>query len=75
MENSKQPAFPHVAFNQQGEYTTGLFANGLTKREYFAAMAMQALLTGDPAYSEEKVAEKSVSIADKLLKALDENTL
>jgi len=51
---------------------------GLTKREHFAAMAMQGLLSGRRAGIYEfkrelelKIAELSVNIADDLIKALN----
>jgi hypothetical protein len=56
---------------------------GLTKREYFAAKAMQGLLSNSEwmrEYKGEKylmetdiLAEVSVKIADKLIKALNKN--
>ena len=57
--------------------------DGLTKREYFAAKAMQGLLSNSEwmrEYKGEKylmetdiLAEVSVKIADKLIKALNRN--
>lgn len=45
---------------------------GLTKREYFAAMAMQGLLAyPDITNSARIIAEESVKQADELLKALE----
>lgn len=47
---------------------------GLTKREYFAAMAMQGIL-GNPYmknYPKNKIAEESVAMADALINALNE---
>ncbi len=65
MENGKQMAFPTKLVN--GELHTGL-----TKREYFAVMAMQGLLScPDIAASREAIAEESVKQADELLKALE----
>lgn len=65
MENGKQPAFAST----DGK----TFANdGLTKREYFAALAMQGLLAcPDISASREVIAEESVKQADDLLKALE----
>lgn len=61
MENGKQPAFAST----DGK----TFANdGLTKREYFAAMAMQGY-TGQ--LDIESRAKWSVEMADALLKALE----
>lgn len=66
MKNSEQPAFAAGAesWNQLG----------LTKREYFAAMAMQGLCA-NPLYKEtnyETIARESVSSADELLKQLEQ---
>lgn len=65
MENGKQPAFAST----DGK----TFANdGLTKREYFAALAMQGLMAcPDISGSREIIAEESVKQADALLKALE----
>lgn len=52
---------------------------GLTKREYFAAMAMQGLLSTNGSYFPdtqfvgELTAKASVKYADALIKALNEN--
>ncbi len=77
MKNSQQPAFPlsSEAINQQEEdYNPP--GQGLTKREYFAAMAMQGLLTsyeeikGKKQWSDAAFAMRSIQIADELLKQL-----
>lgn len=48
---------------------------GLTKREYFAAMAMQGILAGGAYYMEQSeqngIAEDSTRLADALLAELD----
>ena len=49
---------------------TGEQAPGLTKREYFAAKALQALLADSKLHV--TVARDAVKIADLLIKALDE---
>ena len=47
---------------------------GLTKREYFAAMALQGLLSTDNDHSPHNwYGEKSVELADALIKALNES--
>lgn len=55
--------------------------NGLTKREHFAAMAMQAVMTGDWELSDwtgsgksgaEKCADIALRYADALIKRLNE---
>ena len=52
---------------------------GLTKREYFAAKAMQAYAggeyTGQNGMPHEMIAEWSVKMADALLEALEEKVL
>lgn len=65
MENGKQMAFPTKLVN--GELHTGL-----TKREYFAAIAMQGLLANPNTLNRGGIiATESVIIADSLLKALE----
>lgn len=77
MENGKKPINPIVASNgfvtNEINYNNrGL--NGLTKREYFAGIAMQGWIAcqsesfrGD----ESSVAEKAIKYADELLKQLE----
>jgi hypothetical protein len=49
----------------------------LTKREYFAAIAMQGIISAcivegvGPQYEEETVAQNAIKIADELLKQLE----
>lgn len=73
-ENGKQPAFGYGYANEQAHQEV----TGLTKREYFAAMAMQGLLVNyvsnglygnNPSYP--MVAEMAVSQADELLNQLN----
>jgi len=66
MENGNKTAFP----SDIHRYTDG----GLTKREYFAAMAMQAIASKenyDIDYDFIRTARKSIKLADALLKELD----
>lgn len=59
----------HTAFPKSDETT-----NGMTKREYFAAMAMQGIMSHG--YSDIKIsiaAHEAVLAADALIKALNEN--
>jgi hypothetical protein len=68
MENGKKPAFV-TKIHYKGQLTP---MPGLTKREYFAAVAMQGLLAcPDIAASREAIAEESVKQSDELLKALE----
>lgn len=67
------PAFPHVVSNSSDDVY-----HGLTKREYIAIMAMQAMLSGsntfDYANNREDIcgdiASASIRMADELLKQL-----
>jgi hypothetical protein len=66
MENGKQGAFPKRA--------DGAPQTGLTKREYFAGLAMQAIASKenyDIDYDFIRTARKSIKLADSLLKELD----
>lgn len=68
MSDAQKPAFP--IWNEQTAYCDP----GLTKREYFAAMAMQGFIasyagsSADPLHNH--VAEKSVKYANALLAEL-----
>jgi hypothetical protein len=66
MENGNKTAFP----SDIHRYTDG----GLTKREYFAGLAMQAMVSKenyDIDYDFIRTARKSIKLADALLKELD----
>lgn len=58
-----------LPINVIGDHTTAVQA-GLTKREYFAGLAMQSLLN-NVHLSLDVVAELSVQTSDALLKELD----
>lgn len=45
---------------------------GLTKREYFAALAMQGIISNWKLKDPDDVCRMSVNLADKLIKALNE---
>ena len=80
MENSKQPAFAvsREMCEMQNEIET--YPYGLTKREYFAAKAMQGLLSAMSGLDNSQFlpnldntkycADLAVSAADELLRAL-----
>lgn len=71
MENGKQPAF--CAMNEQE------IIHGLTKREYFAGLAMQGLIisqgernmVNDWGVHGSRISENALHIADELLKQLE----
>lgn len=75
MENGKEGVSPGEKLMPSGHPMLDdvkVKTKGLTKREYFAAMAMQGLLAcPDIAASREAIAEESVKQADELLKALE----
>lgn len=76
MNNADQPAFPGKEIS---EYRYN-FTPGITKREYFAAMALQGLLS-NPDYNRPSLREKmvttpntakaAISYADALLQQLE----
>jgi len=69
MENGKQP------INPVG-YRNNYKCDGLTKREYFAGLAMQGILSALPHPLEahrKTVSEKAIQLADELLKQLENN--
>lgn len=72
MENGEQGAFA-CPDNGTEYFTTWQGQVGLTKREYFAGLAMQGL-SGHPgtgSWTAERTATVSVMYADALLKELD----
>lgn len=75
--NGNQPAFGYGFANEQSH----LEEKGLTKREYFAAMAMQGILANEQLrYSLCRPGRSGIQIyalqqADALLQELDQNKL
>lgn len=76
MKNADRAAFGHVAMTE----SNGWHEQGLTKREYFAAMAMQGLLSNsavntllsdDKAMQRIQIAETATECADALLSELE----
>lgn len=72
MNNSDMPAMP-VPLNPGSSFQGHGPADGLTKREYFAGLAMQGLCTREGYDSPAMVALDAVAAADSLLAEL-ENT-
>ena len=74
MKNADMPAMP-IELNGFGQYAPEAYT-GLTKREHFAAMAMQGIISAPAGKfdvnSEVDIAYQSAVIADALLKELDE---
>lgn len=75
MKNSNEPAFP--TFGSASDENPKIITPqdyGLSKREYFAAMAMQGFLAGrfpSGDYENESVAKVAIGFADELLKQLE----
>lgn len=74
MDNGKMPAMPEsIAINPDSEV---YYRNaGLTKREYFAGLAMQGILAAqqpNQCYLLSDTAKAAVEQTDALLKALEE---
>jgi len=75
MDNSKQAAFPDPKRSASDLYYN--FSEGLTKREWFAGLAMQALISGkwaSPDYSNtspDEIAPIALRHADALLSELE----
>lgn len=70
MKNGDQPAFTRL---HRAESFAEFHSLGLTKREYFAALAMHGLCA-NPAYLDygfERIAKESAIAADELLKQLE----
>lgn len=61
-KNADAPAFPD---NWDAKY------GGLTKREYFAAMAMQGIAVQNADFGTSQVVKWAVDMADALLKELE----
>lgn len=63
MENGKQGAFACVGEQRY-------LQEGLTKREYFAGLAMQGILANGSANGNEWICVRSLNLADELIKQL-----
>jgi hypothetical protein len=78
MENGNQPAFAtHGTYNPNNNNYNCDEQIGLTKREYFAGLAMQGLLASvsyASNYKDGAIVSQSVKIADALLEELDKPT-
>ena len=73
VRKANEPAFPEARFeNDPAGIGQGiLHYPGLTKREYFAAMAMQGLLQADEYEDELFLALSAIEIADAILARLE----
>jgi hypothetical protein len=70
--NDGGPAYPFI-FPDESQNRFGQMAEpGMSKREYFAAMAMQGAIAGQTRHDLDKVAEVSVQMADALIAELEQ---
>jgi len=70
MNNADMPAMAHMEYNPDNQPIA--YYSGLTKREYFAALAMQGMLSNpEKEYDPDTLTEEAVGHADWLLKALE----
>lgn len=73
MKDAEQPINPHLVHTHSGEVQE--YCKGLTKREYFAGLAMQGLLAAQSPYKQcidaEWTAKTALNCADELLKELE----
>jgi hypothetical protein len=78
MKNGKESAYPSEKWIDGGHPmldNVKIKTAGLTKREYFAGLAMQGIMTNVSyplGIKTEIVASKSIELADELLKQLGE---
>lgn len=67
--NGERPVYP-ITIEDNGNTTVTY--SGLTKREHFAGLAMQGLLAKEGVWSSDEIlAQRSIEIADELLKQLE----
>lgn len=77
MKNGNKPINPQIGSNtnnqhQLSEVYTDENNQGLTKKEHYAGLAMQALVSNHSlSNSDEYLAKRAVSIANELLKQLE----
>ncbi len=76
MSNANMPAMPQsVSRSDDGAVISScdfVGCEGLTKREYFAGLAMQGAMSRQGSHLFCDIADESVRAADALLKRLDE---
>lgn len=81
MNNADKPAMPTERLKRNDVYqqqfaldknaSLYIYSDGLTKREHFAAMAMQGICAAGIVNDTDDCADNSVRMADSLLKALE----
>ena len=75
MTNANDPVTPHLTYNTTSGHANG-FMKGLTKREHFAAMAMQGILSNSEGWDNtgthlRYVSNMATKYADALIEALN----
>lgn len=73
MTKPDEPAFPETRTDPQSDPGYVYSSGGLTKREYFAAMAMQGLLAKDEPLHDLLTAQRAVEHANALIAELEKN--
>jgi len=71
MTDKTTPAFPVSAlvYNYDDKAPDTILHDGMTLRDYFAAKALQGLISTEGAGSAERYAEISYTLADAMMKA------
>ena len=75
MNNGNSPAMPQYAYGTITATSKDFGGEGLTKREYFAGLAMQGFLAkyGNDEHDDETCAKYSAWMADALLAELEKD--
>lgn len=71
MTNADELAYPINIIDPEGRFQPE-HHSGLTKREYFTAMALQGSVASGFQCSNEKHAQAAIELADALIKALNQ---
>lgn len=73
MKNGDKPAYPRPGYEHSNDTTQAHYYHeeGITKRELFAAMAMQAMVHFNSYDIKEEVIKIAIGFADELLKQLE----
>ena len=72
MTDRNTPAFPTERIGVESGEVLNYQEEGMTLRDYFAAKALQGLISTEGAGSAERYAEISYKLADAMMKARDD---
>ena len=79
MKNADKPIYPfnEIDWNRSSSEVTTYYSqeSGLTKREYFAGLAMQGLLAANNGQTQKYLAKKAIELSDELLKQLENENI